>query len=209
MKTLLTRKQSWRRQTKHEPDHLPPVDNAYTDLAQSSSIIGQLFWTMTRVSPPKEPKINKKSLRSVRFQTSVRVILIPSRPEYIAAGLLSVLWWEKSDFPLFKTSAVSEVITLMQLKNIKNCKDAMKILYQTESKVEKGSTADSDSADDSENMTLSDGSLSPRVPDVSKSCIKPINSVGKTSKRPILCVLKEDKLNHIQRHLHPLAYICD
>ena len=167
---------------------------------------------MTRASPPKEPKINKKSLRSVRFQTSVRVVLIPSRPEYIAAGLLSVLWWEKSDFPLFKSAAVSEVITLMQLKNIKNCKDAMKILYQTDLRSEPigdESASDPDSASDTDSVTPSDGSLSPRAPDAPKSCLKPINSVEKAIKRPISCLVKEERFNHIQRHLHPLAYICD
>ena len=195
-----------------KPDHLPPVDKVYTDPAQSSSIIGQLFWTMTRASPPKEPKINKKSLRTVRFQTSVRVVLIPSRPEYIAAGLLSVLWWEKSDFPLFKTSAVSEVITLMQLKNIKNCKDAMKILYQNDSRAESlgdESVSEADSASDTDSVTPSDGSQSPRASDSPKSCLKPIDSVEKPVKRPILCIVKEERFNHIQRHLHPLAYICD
>ena len=191
---------------------MPPVDKNFIDPEQNNSIIGQLFWTMTRASPPKEAKINKKSLRSVRFQTSVRVILIPSRPEYIAAGLLSVLWWEKSDFPLFKTSAVSEVITLMQLKNINNCKDAMKMLYQTDLKAEKsinGSTVELDSCCDTENTAPTDGSLSPRAPDVSKSCLKHLDSVEKAVKRPILCLVKEERFNHIQRHLHPLAYICD
>ena len=193
-------------------EHLPPVDKNFTDPAQSSSIIGQLFWTMTRVSSPKEPKINKKPLRSVRFQTSVRVVLIPSRPEYIAAGLLSVLWWEKSDFPLFKSAAVSEVITLMQLKNIKNCKDAMKILYQSDLRAETlgdESVSEPDSASDTDSVTPSDGSLSPRAPDSPKSCLKSISSVEKSVKRPISCLVKEERFNHIQRHLHPLANICD
>ena len=154
-------------------------------------------------------------IRKVRFQTSVRVILIPSRPEYIAAGLLPVLWWEKSDFPLFKTAAVSEVISIMQLRNIKNCKDAMRLLYQTDLRPESPETvfesdmeiSDSDSTPRSLDDKMSDSSSvdneSPR------SCLKQKFHEEKTVKRPISCLAKEERYNHVQRHLHPLAYMCD
>ena len=88
----------------------------------------------------------------------------------------------------------------------------MKILYQSELKVDQSSlesSPDLNNTDDTENISPCDGSLSPRVPDVSKSCLKPNNSVEKAAKRPILNVVKEERFNHIQRHLHPLAYICD
>lgn len=163
----------------------------------------------------KEPKVEKVGKRRVRFQTSVRVILIPSRPEYIAAGLLPVLWWEKTDFPLFKTAAVSEVISLMQLRNIKNCKDAMKLLYQTEPKIERSETAPESDTDgsDSDGVVPSDDKeddlSSPLAPDSTKSCLKIKNCDDKAIKRPISCLAKEDRFNHVQRHLHPLAYMCD
>lgn len=145
----------------------------------------------------------------------MRVILIPSRPEYIAAGLLPVLWWEKSDFPLFKTAAVSEVISIMQLRNIKNCKDAMRLLYQTDLRPESPETvfesdmeiSDSDSTPRSLDDKMSDSSSvdneSPR------SCLKQKFHEEKTVKRPISCLAKEERYNHVQRHLHPLAYMCD
>ena len=88
----------------------------------------------------------------------------------------------------------------------------MKILYQSELKLEQSSPESSpavNTTDDSENISPCDGSLSPRVTDASKSCLKPNNSVEKSAKRPILCVVKDERFNHIQRHLHPLAYICD
>ena len=88
----------------------------------------------------------------------------------------------------------------------------MKILYQTDlisEPIGDESASDPDSASDTDSVTPSDGSLSPRAPDAPKSCLKPINSVEKAIKRPISCLVKEERFNHIQRHLHPLAYICD
>lgn len=40
--------------------------------------------------PTYRPCVKK---RSVRFEKNVKVILIPSREEYAAAGLLNVLWY--------------------------------------------------------------------------------------------------------------------
>ena len=85
----------------------------------------------------------------------------------------------------------------------------MKILYQTDLKAEKsinGSAVELDSSCDTENTAPT---LSIRAPDVSKSCLKQLDSVEKAVKRPILYLVKEERFNHIQRHLHPLAYICD
>lgn len=199
-------------------DHFPQVETPYVDNTQNNTILGQL-WTMTRgnTATIKEPKPEKEERRKVRFQTSVRVILIPSRPEYIAAGLLPVLWWEKSDFPLFKTAAVSEVISLMQLRNIKNCKEAMTMLYQTDTKasltVNSSFESDLDSCETDSSPRSSSEVLEefskPRIPDSPRSCLKHPTEEEKAAKRPISCLTKEDRFNHVQRHLHPLAYMCD
>ena len=88
----------------------------------------------------------------------------------------------------------------------------MKILYQSDLQPESlgdETASEPDSASDTDSVSPSDGSLSPRTPDTPKSCLKPINSIEKAAKRPISCLAKEDRFNHIQRHLHPLAYICD
>ena len=198
-----------------QQEHFPHVEAAYADASPNNTILGQL-WTMTRGNSitMKEPKVEVAERRKVRFQTSVRVILIPSRPEYIAAGLLPVLWWEKSDFPLFKTAAVSEVISLMQLRNIKNCKEAMKVLYQTDTGPIDETIFESDSEGfDSESARSSFETLDefskPKAPNSPRSCLKPKNNDEKSVKRPISCITKEDRYNHIQRHLHPLAYMCD
>lgn len=44
----------------------------------------------------------------VHFKDSVIVILIPCRLEYFSAGLTPILWWMKSDFILFRKSAIAE-----------------------------------------------------------------------------------------------------
>jgi hypothetical protein len=49
-----------------------------------------------------------KSKNRVHFKNSVVVILIPSRGEYVTAGLVPVLWWQKAEFVAFQRSAIIE-----------------------------------------------------------------------------------------------------
>ena len=76
--------------------------------------------------------IPKKVLekKKVKFQPAVRVVLIPSRAEYATADISIELWWDDSDYTAFKTAAVSELKSLMRLRNICNSKEAIRILYQ-------------------------------------------------------------------------------
>lgn len=194
-----------------QPDHFPHIETANTEPLQNTSILSHL-WTMTRGGTTvKETVVEKVGKRRVRFQTSVRVILIPSRPEYIAAGLLPVLWWEKTDFPRFKTAAVSEVISLMQLRNIKNCKEAMKLLYQTDlnADIDPASSETDPDSTDIVGMIPSDDDDDNTDTELPKSCLKPHSHIENAIKRPISWTGKEDRFNHVQRHLHPLAYMCD
>jgi hypothetical protein len=69
--------------------------------------------------------------RKVRFQSQVRVVLIPCRTEYSAADLAQFLWWEEADFAFFKNSAINELKELMRFRNERlTTKEAIKILYQ-------------------------------------------------------------------------------
>lgn len=72
-------------------------------------------------------KVEKKR---VKFQPAVRVVLIPSRTEYIASNLLSTLWWNDIDYSAFKNSAVMELKAVMRSNSISNSKEAIRILYQ-------------------------------------------------------------------------------
>jgi hypothetical protein len=72
----------------------------------------------------------KVEKRRVKFQAAVRVVLIPSRNEYINAGMGDVLWWEESDYSVFKRAAVSELKMLMQSEGILDSKVAIQMMYQ-------------------------------------------------------------------------------
>lgn len=67
----------------------------------------------------------------VKFRTQVSVVLIPSRTEYSTADLAQFLWWDETDYVLFKTSAIHELKELMRFKAEKmTTKEAIAILYQ-------------------------------------------------------------------------------
>jgi hypothetical protein len=72
----------------------------------------------------------KVEKRKVKFQPAVRVVLIPSRTEYIASNLLVTLWWSDIDYSAFKNSAVMELKAVMRSNSISNSKEAIRLLYQ-------------------------------------------------------------------------------
>jgi hypothetical protein len=71
---------------------------------------------------------NKK--KTVKFNPSLRVILIPSRGEFRQVGLNSVLWWSSSDYINFQNNANSEIRMLVSFENI-TAKQARRKLYQS------------------------------------------------------------------------------
>lgn len=74
--------------------------------------------------------IKDKSCR-INFNNAVRVVLIPTREEYRAAGLSDVMWWDDSDYKNFKDSALTELRNLVQKRGSKlDTKTALMILYQ-------------------------------------------------------------------------------
>jgi hypothetical protein len=75
----------------------------------------------------------KVEKRKVKFQPAVRVVLIPSRTEYIASNLLVTLWWNDIDYSAFKNSAVMELKAVMRSNSISNSKEAIRLLYQPNS----------------------------------------------------------------------------
>ena len=56
----------------------------------------------------RENRMSNGCRPHVHFMDSVIVILIPCRLEYFSAGLTPILWWMKSDFILFRKSAIAE-----------------------------------------------------------------------------------------------------
>jgi hypothetical protein len=71
---------------------------------------------------------NKKT---VKFNSIVKAILIPSTKEYKLFQLNKDLWWGKEDYTNFRISANKEIYELM-LKHhgLMDYKDAQQILFQ-------------------------------------------------------------------------------
>lgn len=72
--------------------------------------------------------MNKDDQKGVKW-CSGNMVLIPSRNEYMSAGLNPILWWTRDDYNSFKQSANSE-IRLFSVHEGINMKEASKKLYQ-------------------------------------------------------------------------------
>lgn len=71
---------------------------------------------------------NKKT---VKFNSIVNTVLIPSVKEYKIYHLTSDLWWKKEDYINFRISANKEIYELMlKYHGLMDYKDAQQILFQ-------------------------------------------------------------------------------
>lgn len=57
----------------------------------------------------KEEEITTSFDRQVAFQSSVIVILIPTKEEFVEAGLAEHIWWSRNEQDAFKSDLVEEV----------------------------------------------------------------------------------------------------
>jgi len=67
--------------------------------------------------------------KSVKFSDKTKVVLVPCRDEYKNHNLNSLIWWERSDYDFFKTSAKMEVVELLE-KYSGNLQHTLAALYQ-------------------------------------------------------------------------------
>mmetsp|Transcript_5531 Transcript_5531/g.5707 ORF Transcript_5531/g.5707 Transcript_5531/m.5707 type:complete len:155 (+) Transcript_5531:145-609(+) len=79
----------------------------------------------------EEININRGKARSVTFG-NIKIIVVPSRIDYIQHGVSEKLWYSRLDLYQFKQSASLEIRAVITLFNI-DIKAAMKVLYQKES----------------------------------------------------------------------------
>jgi hypothetical protein len=98
--------------------------------------------------------VDETSCKSgVKFNSALRVVLIPSRGEYKSAGLCPELWWTSSDYFMFQQSAHSEIRLLSAYENI-NLNAARKKLYQpNENEAIEDSGSIAESVNDSVKLT--------------------------------------------------------
>lgn len=220
-----------------------------SSVRQPNDSLFQQLWALTTGNCPQKIDAitsENNNPRKVHFHASVKVILIPSREEYVSAKLIKTLWWERDCYPLFKLSAVKEVLLTMQGNNTITCKEAMKLLYQTSEStgdnIERNSEAQIMPINDKKDMngmnliTINQASESsgdnieslrddPNKKDMLLNDNKHINNFDKFTtkspqsclkdtsnidlKRPINLSISEYGRKPIQKHLHPLAYMCE
>ena len=64
------------------------------------------------------PPAGGTKFKHVKFSNLVSVVLIPTRVEFVDAGLKEDLWWGISDYNSFKSTAANELREYANLKNI-------------------------------------------------------------------------------------------
>jgi hypothetical protein len=72
-----------------------------------------------------------KPKKTVSFYTTVHVIYIPSHRCRIYNDFRDELWWNDDDYEYFENSSRIEIQGLLKRHPRMNCKDAMKLLYQS------------------------------------------------------------------------------
>ena len=83
-------------------------------------------------SPFVEVKCQRKK---VSFNDTVNVVLIPTRSEFVQAGVSSEIWWCCSDLLLFKDDATQEIQNYASAQNI-HIYTAIVQLYQPQPLIE-------------------------------------------------------------------------
>jgi hypothetical protein len=76
-----------------------------------------------------ENSINIKPVKHVRFNDTVRIILVPCRQEYRQKLLHNLVWWSSSDYSSFKNQARDEILMYIKTKKC-DLKTAISLLYQ-------------------------------------------------------------------------------
>jgi hypothetical protein len=72
----------------------------------------------------------KAPKKRVEFNDLVRVVLIPSKGDFVEAGVSSSLWWTRDDYLSFRTSARREMDFILRTMDTIDLNSALRILYQ-------------------------------------------------------------------------------
>ena len=74
---------------------------------------------------PRLSNIYKK----VTFSNQINAILVPTKNEFIKAGLYNYIWWNSSDYKCFERDAVHDIRDYVYIKNV-DILTAINELYQ-------------------------------------------------------------------------------
>jgi hypothetical protein len=139
---VLKNKQVWRRQTRGKASRsnrghavpLSPHSQSHTSTS-STSMQEESIAPYTDMSNPQSSSsgvIPQDGVRNhVQFGNCVRVLLIPSRHEYIAAGLGVLMWWEDKEYNSFKQQAFQELIDYIDCHPGIDAKEAFNCMYRS------------------------------------------------------------------------------
>ncbi len=109
-------------------------DNSFipTHSSKSKKIEGKPLTLNQEYIPNKIRSASEplKPTKSVHFNPSVHVVLIPTVMEYVLAGLADLLWWSEADYAHFKHEAVQEMVKYMLGHTALNAKEVIRLLYQ-------------------------------------------------------------------------------
>ena len=138
---VLKNKQVWRRQTRGKASrsnrgHAVPLSpHSQSHTSTSSSLQEESIVPYTDMSNPQSSSsgvIPHDSVGNhVQFGNCVRVLLIPSRHEYIAAGLGALIWWEDKEYNAFKQQAFQELIDYIDCHPGVDAKEAFNCMYRS------------------------------------------------------------------------------
>ena len=138
---VLKNKQVWRRQTRGKASrsnrgHAVPLSpHSQSHTSTSSSLQEESIVPYTDMSNPQSSSsgvIPHDSVGNhVQFGNCVRVLLIPSRHEYIAAGLGALIWWEDKEYNAFKQQAFQELIDYIDCHPGIDAKEAFNCMYRS------------------------------------------------------------------------------
>mmetsp|Transcript_16620 Transcript_16620/g.14987 ORF Transcript_16620/g.14987 Transcript_16620/m.14987 type:complete len:152 (+) Transcript_16620:83-538(+) len=88
-----------------------------------TNVIESTNTTNTTIKPSKSSK------RKISFSGNVKVVLIPTREEYINAKLGELIWYNSNDLTILKNNAKDEITQYVQNNPEISFKNAIKMLY--------------------------------------------------------------------------------
>lgn len=152
---VLTNKQLWRRQSnknrksQHDFFYNEGINNNDISFSNTRSISDQSIsqhsntnplcraWATTgdlvnssSSEPSSSTSKQDRYKQKVRFNSAVKVILIPTLEEYKEAQLSDSLWWCEDHYKEFKKSALAELKLFLLTYSSLDTKSALKIIYQ-------------------------------------------------------------------------------
>lgn len=217
---MLSEKQKWRRQVKQiyrsDSDSVYKESNAYDlgfgtpnrSMSEPTLVqmfyVGKMFSTTGDLISDTNPA---KKKGPVNFSNSVKVVLIPQRTEYAAAGIDELIWWGEKDYSRFKSAALSELRELMSLDKRIDSLTARRILYQPQEHKSTSLDIGIENTIIPTNITGGIGVLNTDKIDSINKDIKQASAAKYSEYTPTINPNKPmDK--HNLHGVHPLAYIC-